>query len=149
HFSSSLTAMRLRQFAKVIAHRSQPYRLRKLVAVLNKGEAEKAPEFAARAVAHPERQHDMRESQQIASEPAAARLRRACDDPFQAIERALVVFARAVDGAEDRLVAFDETRGIHFGNEVQRPVGVVPCALGQQSPLALEPPPKLCVRKRR
>src|SRR2546422_1021540 len=113
------------------------------------GAAKIAPELATRAVAHAERQHYARESRHIAGKPTATRLGRACDYPLQAIERALIVFAGAIDGAHDRFIAFDETRGVHLGNEVQRAVGIVPSALKKQPPFALEPPPELSVRQRR
>src|SRR5262245_45330582 len=114
-----------------------------------KGAAQVAPELAALSIAHAERQHYAKESRHVAGKPIALRLGRACDYPLQAIERALIVFAGAIDGAHYRFIAFDETRGVHFGDEVQRAVGIVSRALKEQPPFALKAPPKLSVRQRR
>src|SRR5262245_47204913 len=137
------------QLAKVIAHCCQSHRVGKLLAMPGKGVAQVTPELASRAVAHPERQHNAKEGYHVAGKPIALRLGRACDYPLQAIERALIVLAGTVDGAHNRFIAFDETRGVHLGDEVQRAIGIVPRALNEQPPLAIEPPPELSVGKRR
>src|SRR5262245_24158616 len=137
------------QFAKVIAHCGQSHRIGKLLAMPGKGVAQVTPELAARAVAHPERQHNAKEGYHVAGKPIALRLGRACDYPLQAIERALIVFAGTVDCAHNRFIAFDETRGFHPWDEVQRAIGIVPRALKEQSPFAIEPSPELSVGQRR
>src|SRR5262245_700160 len=114
-----------------------------------KGAAQVAPELAALSIAHAERQHYAKESRHVAGKPIALRLGRACDYPLQAIERALIVFAGAVDGAHDRFIAFDEAHGVHLGNEIQRTISIVPRALNEQTPFAFEPPPELSVGQRR
>jgi hypothetical protein len=98
------------QLAEVIARRGRPHRLRELLAMPSKGVAQVTPELAARSVAHAERQNDAKESRDVAGKPIALRLGRACDYPLQAIERALIVFAGAIDGAHNRFIAFDEWR---------------------------------------
>src|SRR5262245_35602941 len=133
------------QLAKVISHCGQSHRVRKLHAMPGKGAAYVAPELAARAVAHAERQHYAKEGYHVAGNPITLRLGRACDYPLQAIERALIVFAGAIDGAHNRLIAFDETRGVHLGDEVQRAIGIVPRALEEQSSFTTEPSPALSV----
>jgi hypothetical protein len=65
------------QLAKVITHCGQPHRLPELLTMPRKGVAQVAPELAARAVAHTERQHDAKESYHVAGEPIALRLGRA------------------------------------------------------------------------
>jgi hypothetical protein len=85
----------------VVAQRGQPDRLRKLLAVLSEGAVQVAPELATRTVAHAERQHDAKERLHVAGNPIATRLGRVADYPLQAIERALIVFAGAIDSARE------------------------------------------------
>src|SRR5262249_52331919 len=106
------------QLAKVITYCGQPHHLREFLVMPGKGAAQISPELATRAVAHAERQHDAKESHHVVGEPVALRLGRARDYPLQTIERALIIFSGAIDGAHDRFIAFDETRGVHLRGEV-------------------------------
>src|SRR5262245_43800681 len=100
-------------------------------------------------VARAERQYNAKESHDVAGKPTVLRFGGACDYSLQSIERALIVFARAIDGAHDQFIAFDETSGVHLGDKVQRAIRIVPRALKEQPPFALKPPPELRVRQRR
>src|SRR5262245_5524922 len=106
------------QLAKVVTHRGKLDCIRKLFAVPRIGLAQIAPELGACTIAYAQRQYDERESPCVSDKSTATRLRLHGDHSLQAIERTLIIFTRAVDGAQDRFVAFDETRGIHLGDKV-------------------------------
>src|SRR5215475_15709137 len=106
------------QLAKVVTHRGKLNCIRKLFAVPRIGLAQIAPELGACTIAYAQRQYYARESPCVSDKSTATRLWPHGDHPLQAIERTLIIFTRAVDGAQDRFVAFDETRGIHLGDKV-------------------------------
>src|ERR1043166_4646374 len=139
-----LLAERLGQLTKVVTHRGQRDGVREILAVGGDDAFHVAPELRPRRVAHAEGEGDAHERGHVADETAVARLW-PLRQVRQAVERALVVFRGAVDGAQNLLVAFDETRRVHPRDEVQRALGIVPQTFPQQPPLLLQATPELRV----
>src|SRR5215217_4529016 len=123
-----LVAERLRELTEVVAHRGERDGVREVRAVCGDGALHVAPEVHARAVEDAEREDYARERLHVVEYRAVPRLR-PLGQVREAVERAAVVFGRAVDGVEDAAVTFDEARRVHAGDEVERALHVVARAL--------------------
>src|SRR2546429_364083 len=103
----------------MVAHRRQDERLRKLLAALAQDLSQEAPKLSAMAVADAERDQRPAEGREAFEERAADALRNAGADPVHAVQGPAVIFSWTVKGPQDALVALNQARRRHLGNEVE------------------------------
>src|SRR2546425_12052767 len=99
----SLITINFGQLPKMIAQGCEHQTIVDLVPVLRDNSPHEAPEFSARPIAHTQRKNDARKGGDVFSlQSAFANLRCAITrDAAKAVERTLVIFARAVDISND------------------------------------------------
>src|ERR1700730_10763203 len=98
----ALLAIRLSKLTEVVAHRRQSHRIGKRSAIVSQRLSQVAPEFPPVLITHTQLQRDPRQRRQIIKEGSPSlRFETGLRNPSQAFKRAVVVFPRVVDRAQN------------------------------------------------
>jgi len=131
--------------AEVITHRGKRQAVGDIVRVKADQSKKVFPKLAAGTVADAERHHDLKESSKIGEQGCLTRFDAIGMKAGKTVERTVVILLWTVNILQNRLKASYQAVTIHFGNEIERAVGIIAGMVTFEPPFLLEPTPKLRV----